>query len=792
MDQYKYCNENDITITLQLPMEGNSVKSKLIKDDIAEIASDIFSGWDRSHEGVVFSDDICNALGVEDSEFAFALANILGSDNSGKIYPENLESCLRILIRGDVASKVSLFLNFMNGDRDSSGCLTFDTVYSHLQISDPKIFERLGVVDCNGMKKALEYKDILTLFEKSERGHDAIDVFCNQILRILTKRAMRKKTRSMFLPPIEVAQTRDHNISGLIHKVKTTVMSRFYVFFLVTLQVLLFLYNVHHYHLEGNPVSFCIAKGFGLNLRVLTLVLFLSMARSTLSMLNNIKLLRPFLFIGYNIELHSMAGFCTVFHTFGHIIFHIIYQMAFRKDGFSQSFKQKSLLRLIFTGNWSEYNFDVLSGDAITGFVLVFIILVMASTALGRSHNSVLYKVFSNIHFLYLLWLVMVVLHVPTLWPYFLAVALLMFCDRAYDLFLLTTHSTLAHSRPCSSGVTFLSVPYSQYSGYPGSYYRIKVPAISAVEWHPFSLAGSKTSHHLTFFVASAGDWTSKLFDIVSNAHLRRQTKVLVQGPFYAPAKEALLRPTSSVLLVASGIGITPFFSVMATKVTDEYVHESDRGLYEDLFEDGLDDRGASSSTLDSLLLLDTSHSGRAGGSRDSDVQKLQVVWVLRDAVELMFYLDYVYHLVKHQKHLRHPVVEVHVYLTGLGQKTDPAYLVAQTLFLLSVSGHLSDYMTIKFGRPKLKKIIESVRPDEVYYCGGKHLKDTLESICFDEKISFVSESFDAGESKVWKYLSSLVSPSKVKSQSFMHDGVKRFDSMSSGYTYDKKKSSIW
>lgn len=766
--------------------------SSAFRDNVAEIASDIFCGWDRCGEGVVFSDDICNALGVEDSEFAFALATILGSDNSGKIYPENLESCLRILMLGDVQSKVSLFVNFMNRDRDSSGCLTFDTVYSHLQLTDSRIFERLGVVDSHGIKKSLEYKDILSLFEKSERGHDAIDVFCNQILRILTKRARRKKTRSMFLPPVE-AVPRDYNVSGILHKVKTLMMSRSYVIFLVTLQVLLFLYNVHHYHSAGYPASFSIAKGFGLNLRILTLVLFLSMARSTLSMLHNVKMLRPILFIGCNIELHSMAGFCTVFHTFGHMIFHIAYQMNFRHNGFSQSFKQKSLLRLVFTGRWADYDSTVLSGDAITGFTLVLIIMLMAVTALGRGYGSVLYKVFSNLHFLYIVWLVMIVLHVPSLWPYFLAVTLLMICDRGYDLFLLTTHSTLAHSRPCSSGVTFLSVPYSQYSGYPGSYYRIKVPAISSVEWHPFSLAGSKTSHHLTFFVATAGDWTARLFEIVSDARLRKQTKVLVQGPFYAPAKEALLRPTSSVLLVASGIGITPFFSVMATKVTDEYVHESDRGLYDALFEDGLDDRGASSSTLDSLLLLDTSHTGGKFSSRDSDVQKLQVVWVLRDAVELMFYLDYVYHLVKHQKHLRQPVVEVHVYLTGLGGKTDPAYLVAQTLFLLSVSGHLSDYLTIKFGRPKLKKIIETIRPDEVYYCGGKHLKHTLESICFDEKISFVSESFDAGESKVLKYFNShFLFTGKGKNQSFLHDGTKRFESMSSGYTYDKKKSSIW
>jgi predicted ferric reductase len=98
-------------------------------------------------------------------------------------------------------------------------------------------------------------------------------------------------------------------------------------------------------------------------------------------------------------------------------------------------------------------------------------------------------------------------LHVPHLWPYFLAVALLMFVDRSYDFFFLTLHSTLASSRPCSNGSTFVSIPYSQQAGNAGCYYRVKIPEISLLEWHPFSLASSESSHHLTFFVASSGDW---------------------------------------------------------------------------------------------------------------------------------------------------------------------------------------------------------------------------------------------------------------------------------------------
>lgn len=117
------------------------------------------------------------------------------------------------------------------------------------------------------------------------------------------------------------------------------------------------------------------------------------------------------------------------------------------------------------------------------------------------------YLVFSRLHFLYSAWLGLLALHAPHLWPYFFAVALLMLLDRGYDFFFLTLHSTLASSRPCNNGSSFLSIPYSAHSGHAGCYYRVKVPALSLLEWHPFSLASSESSHHLTFFVASSGDW---------------------------------------------------------------------------------------------------------------------------------------------------------------------------------------------------------------------------------------------------------------------------------------------
>ncbi|KAJ1417227.1 hypothetical protein B484DRAFT_481846 [Ochromonadaceae sp. CCMP2298] len=127
------------------------------------------------------------------------------------------------------------------------------------------------------------------------------------------------------------------------------------------------------------------------------------------------------------------------------------------------------------------------------------------------------------------------------------------------------------------------------------------------------------------------------------------------------------------------------------------------------------------------------------------DVQVLRVVWMIRDCGELLFYLDYVYQLVKNQHHLGRHVVYVDVYLTGLGKSSDPAKMVSQMLFMLAASDKTSKYMNIHFGRPDMSRILKGVKPDNVYYCGGLGMQNVLAGICREEGAQFHPEDFDAG-----------------------------------------------
>jgi predicted ferric reductase/Ca2+-binding EF-hand superfamily protein len=718
----------------EMEVEGD-LESQSPESDIRRKAKEIFTAWDLGGDGLITVEEIVLCSGL-DEKFAISLGRVLGEVNGNDTVDlHSLTECIRVLRNGTKEEKVRLLFTFMDSDRN--GAITYSEAKQFLAMVGEQGLAKLGFVDNGGGgKRDLKYEDLLMLFQNSGRGDAAIGIFCDQVMQILGKRkAIKRGVSGYFARPDDAIATCSSTTLSAVKEVigNNASKEQLFLYGLVLLQMMFWLINFFYYKNRGMPLSFCIAKGFGLNLRVITLAMYFTMMRRTMGILYSFSLLQPFIPMGFNIQVHSFLGFSMVFHALGHMCGHIAFHEIHWHAGFDGLFTQKSLLR---NNSWAERG----KGDAVTGYILLGILFLMAGTALYRGKGSEYYRTFFLTHYLYNTWPVFIFLHVPDLWPYFLAITGAFVLERAYDFFYMTFFSTLESSRACSNGVTFLSVPRRRET-YPGSYYRIKVPAISKTEWHPFSLASGASSHHLTFFVGSSGDWTKALYKIVSDEELRKNTMVMVQGPFYAPAKSATKFSTHVTLLVASGIGITPFFSVMATKVADELSYEGDKDIYASLFKEDVTHRGSSVSTTKALKNM----SLHTPSVVNSELEELRVVWMIRDCGELLFYLDYVHQLVKQQNSLSRHVVYVDVYLTGLGKTSDPVYMVAQTLFMLTVSDLTSKYMNIHFGRPDMPRIFKGVTPNQVYYCGGTIMQNVLTKLCREVGAKFHPEDFDAG-----------------------------------------------
>jgi len=96
----------------------------------------------------------------------------------------------------------------------------------------------------------------------------------------------------------------------------------------------------------------------------------------------------------------------------------------------------------------------------------------------------------------------------------------------------------------------------------PGQFAFLSFPKVaSKKERHPFTIAKSDVDGSLTFYIKSAGDFTSSL-----DAHLNRDAKVRVEGPHgkFALAKKSGRRS----LWIAGGIGITPFIAFASSNDT--------------------------------------------------------------------------------------------------------------------------------------------------------------------------------------------------------------------------------
>ena len=878
------------TSTPHQPRLINRFSTRNFSNDAASfLGIQIFEAWDTQQRGYLIADDIhCFRVKSSpnlDKKFIEALQRVLFynceldtddtaintltdnqigvaidsiKSNERRIYRDQVIECVAILMNGDVSSKVRLLVQFM--DADGNGTISLDELKDYLKVFNQRMLDRLGFSKEKGADYVITYERLLLLFEESDRGMEAISIFSEQILQALkqiVKQAEKEKllaahgsakSSSPFkyltssfgsakksdvekekVQTVTSKPTGSPLASGLRH-IRSLVppISHVNMFKLVlsALQIFMWIYYFEVHRRQDYPIAICVAKGFGLNLRILTLIIYLTMARATMGALYSMKRLRPVIPLGINIEVHSFLGFAMLCHSLGHTFGHIAFRVEYT-DGVQTSFTQPSPI----IGYSVHYNYT-LEGDGYTGFVLLFLILAMAATALLRSWwLPWSYKLFTITHYFYVIWLPFIYLHMPRLWPYFLAITIVMCAEYAYTFYQNTIFTTLVNSRPCgdnANGVTFLSVPRCGMTTYSGSYYRIKIPALSMNEWHPFSLAGSVSSHQLTFFVASVGDWSRELFQLVSDPHRREETIMQVQGPYLAPASQALLRhPNGKILLVASGIGITPFFSVMATKVSDELTYANDRMLYKSLFHEKGDlslihkDEATLRQVLRQRYQYKEHHrkllgevekkhqelelndlydqkdhkigdveSGYNEGCKIEDVfgsegiaatitgtgssgtaaSPLKVIWSIRDVSELMFYLDYVHHLVKSQDDLpfetlsdeqessmrnlratqnekkKRVVVTVEVYLTGLGNHNDPKYMLSQTLFLLSIIDQgSSSYLKIHFGRPNLDDIVQKFSPEEVYYCGGSALKDKLEEVCRKQEIAFYPEDFDSG-----------------------------------------------
>ena len=194
-------------------------------------------------------------------------------------------------------------------------------------------------------------------------------------------------------------------------------------------------------------------------------------------------------------------------------------------------------------------------------FVLIPIITVPLSVAYVKKRMAWEWR--KGLHYLSIVWGITICFHAPLMdiaWlmgvpvGMYLADLLLGSIWRTYRV-----DTSIFYRLENGVELTFEHPPGFQWHG--AGYVLVCLPWISPYQWHAFSVfAHSTKPNHACVCMSAVGDWTKKLHACVQEPTRR---PAWISGPFASPYSTA--GEYDNLILVASGIGITPALSLITT-----------------------------------------------------------------------------------------------------------------------------------------------------------------------------------------------------------------------------------
>lgn len=240
------------------------------------------------------------------------------------------------------------------------------------------------------------------------------------------------------------------------------------------------------------------------------------MLRQTLTFLRS-RGLGAVLPLDQHIYLHKLTGWLIVFygtlHTVMHLInfsFFVVYDPVINANNYT-------LAEFFFTSRPGL--FGLISGWANpTGFLLIAILMVMFVCSLPFVRRGGSFEVFYWTHLLYIVFFVLVILHGPVFWKWFIIPGCIFVIERLLRFIWMRSDRGKTY---VSSGIILPSKVINlvikrpfHFCHRPGDYVFINIPQIAKYEWHPFTLSSApEEEDHITLHIRAVGEWTNRLYD---------------------------------------------------------------------------------------------------------------------------------------------------------------------------------------------------------------------------------------------------------------------------------------
>ncbi|KAF1326015.1 Ferric reduction oxidase 8, partial [Globisporangium splendens] len=211
------------------------------------------------------------------------------------------------------------------------------------------------------------------------------------------------------------------------------------------------------------------------------------------------------------------------------------------------------------------------------GEIALILFIIMSCAAIPWVRRN-FYNVFYYTHQLFALSIVFTILHWGgSIW-FLLSTFLLYMINRAISSSNAFVAVEVKEFTLLSSEFVKIVVSRSAHRGgdfQVGQFVYLNVPAISKLQWHPFTIASSPHSNatSLTILMKSLGDWTNELVQYCDECKQNNVLPTVYMDGYYG-ASWAKYEDFSTVCLIGGGVGVTPLFSILEDIATKLSHHE--------------------------------------------------------------------------------------------------------------------------------------------------------------------------------------------------------------------------